>query len=77
MGKIISVAIVAMDEEIREVRTKIKTEKKPYAVSDKLKETFASFDSDKDGKLSETEVFICEKNNQFTDSKNKKIAIGR
>ena len=44
-----------LDEEIIEVRTKIKTDKKPYAVSDKLKKTFASFDSDKDGKLSESE----------------------
>jgi len=44
-----------LDEETIEVKTKIKTEKKPYAVSDKLKKTFASFDSDKDGKLSESE----------------------
>ncbi len=44
-----------LDEETIEVRTRIKTEKKPYAVSDKLKKTFASFDSDKDGKLSESE----------------------
>jgi len=44
-----------LDEESIEVKTKIKTEKKPYAVSDKLKKTFASFDGDKDGKLSESE----------------------
>jgi hypothetical protein len=44
-----------LDEEIREVKTGINTEKKPYAVSDKLKKRFASFDSNKDGKLSEGE----------------------
>jgi len=44
-----------LDEETIEIKTKIKTEKKPYAVSDKLKKTFASFDSDKDGTLSESE----------------------
>ena len=44
-----------LDEESIEVETRIKTDKKPYAVSDKLKKTFASFDGDKDGKLSESE----------------------
>jgi len=44
-----------LDEETIEIKTKIKTEKKPYAVSDKLKKTFASFDSDKDGTLSGSE----------------------